>query len=88
MRNWDVPIGTKMYILFGQEASEMYFNGEPVKEILRLAQDGDIRYDLYVFEHGVTNPANLLSYFVGGGWKDYCVLDNSTDFETLNTAGR
>jgi hypothetical protein len=88
MRKWDVPIGTKMYILFGQEASEMYFNGEPVEEILRLAQDGDIKYDLYIFENGVTNPANLLSSFVSGGWKDYCVLDNWTDFEILNTAGQ
>jgi len=77
----------KIYFLFGEEASDMYFNGDPVQEILKAAEDGEIRYDLFVFEIGVTHPASLLASFTSRNWKEYCVLDSKDDFEILNTAG-
>lgn len=91
MKDWNVPIGTKMYFLFGKEASTMYFNNEPVEEILRAAEEGDIRYDLFVFEQGKTNPASLLAALMS--FKDvteidYAVLDSEEDFQTLNTVGQ
>lgn len=88
MRQWNAPKGTKMYFLFGKEASEMYFNGEPLTEILRAAEDGEIEYDLFIFEQGITNPADLLHFYTQRNWGDYCVIDSKDHFEILNTAGQ
>lgn len=87
MKKWDVPNGTKMYFLFGQEASSMYFNGEPAEDILKKAEDGELEYDLFVFEQGITNPVDLLYYYSVRNWSDYAVLERE-HFEILNTAGQ
>lgn len=74
-------IAKTYYILFGEEAVSMAEKNATATEIRQAYEDGDIMYDTFKFEEGVSSIGELLSSFMG--WYDYAFVSEQ-EYNILN----
>jgi hypothetical protein len=74
-------MGKTWYILFGEEAVSMAERNATAEEIRQAYEDGDILYETFKFEDGVSNIGELLSSFMG--WYDYAFISEE-EYNILN----